>query len=93
MKCMCCLIGSEDFRADMRRRAKGPNSISKIDNVSRFLFPLAFVVFNAIYWHIYTLTDDDIKLWTDDFNQSLGNINVDVVDVVGDPKCWPTPCK
>lgn len=65
VKFLCCLLGNEEFRAHLGRGAKGPNSISKIDKVSRVLFPFAFLAFNVIYWSIYYFDHNGVKDWED----------------------------
>ncbi|XP_037506859.2 gamma-aminobutyric acid receptor alpha-like [Rhipicephalus sanguineus] len=35
------------------------NSVSKVDRVSRVVFPLAFIVVNTVYWLTYFREDDD----------------------------------
>lgn len=56
-KLLSCLQGSHEFRSSMRRRAKkagvGANSVSKLDKLSRVLFPLSFITLNVIYWIVY----------------------------------------
>lgn len=37
------------------RVEKTYNSVSKIDQVARILFPVAFIIFNIIYWSVYLL--------------------------------------
>lgn len=66
IKCLCCLLGSRKFKSHMRRGAKGPNSMSKIDKVSRVLFPVTFVIIMIIYWRIYAVDHDEVEDWIDD---------------------------
>ena len=59
-----CLKGSASYR-NMKvrnlKRARGvTNSVSKIDRVSRYLFPFVFFAFNMIYWISY-LDREDIR--------------------------------
>lgn len=35
------------------------NSVSKVDRVSRVVFPLSFIVVNTVYWLTYFREDDD----------------------------------
>ncbi|XP_023215415.1 gamma-aminobutyric acid receptor alpha-like [Centruroides sculpturatus] len=52
-----CILGSETYRAEMLSRVQGKdaiNSVSKIDQISRILFPLSFVLLNIFYWLFYT---------------------------------------
>ncbi|ELU14206.1 hypothetical protein CAPTEDRAFT_100858 [Capitella teleta] len=53
-----CLIGNQKYR-DLKIR-RGPkskggriNSVSEVDMASRVLFPLAFAIFNVVYWVFY----------------------------------------
>ncbi len=56
MRFIKCLQGSAQYRRAMEIRAHrhGVNSVSKIDKVSRTLFPLSFIILNVIYWIAYT---------------------------------------
>ncbi|KAK2148946.1 hypothetical protein LSH36_474g04060 [Paralvinella palmiformis] len=51
-----CLQGSSHYKKLMRRHSQrsGVNSVSKIDKMSRILFPLVFIMFNVIYWISYS---------------------------------------
>ncbi|KAG8179312.1 hypothetical protein JTE90_016417 [Oedothorax gibbosus] len=51
-----CFVASEQYRAAMRRRRTSSdqiNSVSKIDEISRVLFPCCFVALNLFYWFMY----------------------------------------
>ncbi|GFU19857.1 gamma-aminobutyric acid receptor alpha-like [Nephila pilipes] len=52
-----CIMASDQYKAAMRRRVAGRpdavNSVSKIDEISRILFPCCFAVLNLFYWFIY----------------------------------------
>ncbi|XP_071043648.1 gamma-aminobutyric acid receptor subunit alpha-6-like isoform X2 [Parasteatoda tepidariorum] len=52
-----CFLASEEYKAAMRRRVAGRtdavNSVSKIDEISRILFPCCFVALNLLYWIVY----------------------------------------
>ncbi|XP_054721536.1 gamma-aminobutyric acid receptor alpha-like isoform X2 [Uloborus diversus] len=52
-----CFLASEKYKAAMRRRVAGRtdavNSVSKIDEISRILFPCCFLALNFFYWFIY----------------------------------------
>ncbi|XP_035212940.1 gamma-aminobutyric acid receptor alpha-like [Stegodyphus dumicola] len=50
-----CILASEDYKAAMRRRVApdAVNSVSKIDEISRILFPCCFVALNLFYWFLY----------------------------------------
>ncbi|ELU08089.1 hypothetical protein CAPTEDRAFT_148069 [Capitella teleta] len=50
MKFWKCLQGSYHYRKAMARRATGVNSLSRIDKISRTLFPFSFIFLNVIYW-------------------------------------------
>ncbi|XP_032787616.1 gamma-aminobutyric acid receptor alpha-like [Daphnia magna] len=58
-----CLIANQSFRAKRKRRAlaKGNiiNSVSKIDSISRILFPVTFSIINVIYWWGYIAQNND----------------------------------
>lgn len=36
----------------------GVNSVSKIDMISRILFPMTFIIINATYWIAYTTSTE-----------------------------------
>lgn len=71
-----CFTSNEKYKQEMRRR-RGPqdhsfgavNSVSKIDKVSRIMFPLIFFILNVIYWTYY------IHERSTDFNQGEINLN------------------
>ncbi|GBM74171.1 Gamma-aminobutyric acid receptor alpha-like [Araneus ventricosus] len=52
-----CIMASESYKACMRRRVAGRpdavNSVSKIDEISRILFPCCFAALNLFYWFLY----------------------------------------
>ena len=53
-----CLVGDHKYRdlrkrSSMQSKAGRINSVSKVDMASRILFPLAFAIFNAVYWAFY----------------------------------------
>lgn len=53
-----CLIGNHKYRdlkikTSVMYRKGRINSVSRIDMASRILFPLAFIVFNVVYWTLY----------------------------------------
>ncbi|ODM96204.1 Gamma-aminobutyric acid receptor subunit alpha-2 [Orchesella cincta] len=57
-----CFIADEEFRRERQRRAaleSEMNSVSKIDTISRVLFPVSFTILNIIYWIIYTNMSDE----------------------------------
>ena len=57
-----CLFRSKPYD-DLRLRTKQPsgsgtdtrqmNSVSRIDTTCRVMFPMAFIIFNAVYWFSY----------------------------------------
>ena len=49
-----CLKGNAKYR-EMKQRMKpwGTNSVSRIDRFSRVSFPLAFSIFQVLYWLAY----------------------------------------
>ena len=57
-KFMRCLQGSASYRKMLERSSSptGVNSVSRIDIVSRILFPLTFIIINATYWIAYTMS-------------------------------------
>ncbi|KAF6022628.1 hypothetical protein EB796_019066 [Bugula neritina] len=58
-KLLSCLKGSHKYRNSMRRRARKAghlaNSVSKLDSISRVVFPSTFLIINIIYWSVYYL--------------------------------------
>jgi hypothetical protein len=50
-----CLLGNYNFRNKNVSRAdiEQGNSVSKIDMISRYLFPGSFIFFHAFYWSWY----------------------------------------
>ncbi len=61
-----CLLSNQNFRQKRKRLAlaKGNiiNSVSKIDNLSRVIFPVSFFLIIFCYcWHYFTA--DDIFTW------------------------------
>jgi len=52
-----CFLANEDFRKKREKAATlagtSFNSVSKIDNFARLLFPLTFLLFNLLYWSHY----------------------------------------
>lgn len=71
-----CFTSNEKYKQEMRRR-RGPhdqsfgavNSVSKIDKVSRIMFPLIFFILNVIYWTYY------IHERSTEFHQGEINLN------------------
>lgn len=57
-----CVVADDDFRRERQRAATlegSSNSVSKIDKISRILFPVSFMILNIIYWIIYTHRSDE----------------------------------
>jgi hypothetical protein len=54
-----CLLGSYSYRLKQRRQArfKNFNSVSKIDRISRIIFPILFLIFHILYWTLYLWID------------------------------------
>ena len=51
-----CVIASEDYRDHILRDVdedEHVNSVSKVDTISKYLFPLTFILFNLVYWLYY----------------------------------------
>ncbi|XP_052282044.1 gamma-aminobutyric acid receptor alpha-like [Dreissena polymorpha] len=56
-KCWNCFFGTRNVRHNrMFTNVLGLNSVSKIDKLSRIIFPIVFLLFNILYWCTY-LTD------------------------------------
>lgn len=53
-KCWNCFFGTKNVR-DYRMSGPGIglNSVSKIDKLSRIIFPVVFFAFNVLYWIVY----------------------------------------
>ena len=45
---------------------KALNSVSKIDTVSRIVFPSTYIVINIIYWYMYLDRSERIAVTTED---------------------------
>ncbi|CAL8117419.1 unnamed protein product [Orchesella dallaii] len=57
-----CIIADEEFRRERQRAAaleSSTNSVSRIDTISRVLFPVSFTILNIIYWIIYMNMSDE----------------------------------
>lgn len=51
---LSCLLTTRRARFSKHvRNALGLNSVSKIDRLSRFLFPVSFLALNILYWVAY----------------------------------------
>ncbi|XP_023322271.1 gamma-aminobutyric acid receptor alpha-like [Eurytemora carolleeae] len=52
-----CILSNQEFRKkrekEARKRGASVNSVSRIDIVSRALFPFSFLCFNILYWISY----------------------------------------
>lgn len=50
-----CIIASEDYRDHILRDIEDEhvNSVSKVDTLSKYLFPLTFILVNIVYWLYY----------------------------------------
>ena len=46
---------------------KALNSVSKIDTVSRIVFPATYIVINIIYWYMYLDRSERIAVTTEDW--------------------------
>ncbi|XP_022235360.1 gamma-aminobutyric acid receptor alpha-like, partial [Limulus polyphemus] len=63
-----CVVGSEQYREEMRSNVKGKdaaNSVSKIDELSRILFPVSFAMLNLFYWCSYGV-HENVESWKND---------------------------
>ena len=53
-----CLLANQEYRTRRSAEAKGRgvivNSSSRIDRISRLMFPLSFTAFNILYWVSYS---------------------------------------
>lgn len=58
-----CLVANHSYRQKRKQQAlaKGSimNSVSKIDSISRVLFPVTFVIINSFYWWGYVAKNND----------------------------------
>ncbi|CAG7732026.1 unnamed protein product [Allacma fusca] len=60
-----CVVADETFRRERQKAAAGErstNSVSKIDKISRVLFPLSFFFLNCFYWGMYSYLHDTCEL-------------------------------
>ena len=55
-----CLKSSASYRRMLETNSSitGVNSVSKIDMISRILFPMTFIIINATYWIAYTTSTE-----------------------------------
>ena len=54
IKCFHCIKGSATYKAlQLELSPEGLNSVSRIDQASRLLFPVAFFGFHVFYWCTY----------------------------------------
>ena len=49
---------------------KALNSVSKIDSVSRIVFPSTYIVINIIYWYVYLDRSERIAITTEDWGDT-----------------------
>ncbi|PVD34489.1 hypothetical protein C0Q70_05764 [Pomacea canaliculata] len=56
-----CFIGNFEYRLKrvMAADPEAGNSVSNIDMVSRYAFPLTFIIINMLYWFLYLYNDSD----------------------------------
>lgn len=58
-----CVVANNSYRQQRKQQAlaKGSimNSVSKIDSISRVLFPITFVIINSFYWWGYVTKNND----------------------------------
>ena len=54
---LCCLI----WCPSNPNNCKGEQLANAIDRKCRFIFPLTFIVFNIIYWWVYTQMEGNIQ--------------------------------
>ena len=60
-RCWRCFFGTRNVRHNKHNgNAHGLNSVSRIDKLSRIIFPSVFVFLNIIYWTIYLA--DEVEL-------------------------------
>ena len=53
-QCWRCFFGTRNIRHNKQAcNALGLNSVSRIDKLSRIIFPLVFFMLNIIYWAVY----------------------------------------
>ncbi|XP_067948092.1 gamma-aminobutyric acid receptor subunit alpha-5-like [Watersipora subatra] len=57
VKFFLCFIGHVGYRLKLKAHKNDMNSVSKIDLVSRFLFPFTFFVLNILYYLAYVHID------------------------------------
>lgn len=58
--CFYCLTGNMKYRYYIGSLSKrNINSISILDRVARFLFPVSFALTNAVYWSYYAIAEDN----------------------------------
>ena len=58
IKCFQCLKGSATYRnLRLKLSIDDHNSVSRIDQASRILFPLVFISFHVFYWMTYLNKD------------------------------------
>ena len=53
MKFMYCFLSHIGYRNKLKAHKNEMNSVSKIDLVSRALFPISFIILNILYYMAY----------------------------------------
>ena len=83
LRIFSCIVGDSFYHhqdKQMRKRKRLSNSVSKIDKVSRVIFPAIFLIFNIFYWTSYL--DGDVSAiqftwdlsWHTDFLHCLSRL-------------------
>lgn len=75
-KCAQSVPNKTSTETKPEQNKKTFNSVSKIDRISRIMFPVLFGSFNLVYWATYlnrepVIKDLDLSKWTEGTNSKL----------------------
>jgi hypothetical protein len=59
-------ISMEKFQDEIENKSQSKIKASSIDNISRMLFPIVFLIFHIIYWTFYLSVTMNMKNFDDE---------------------------